>query len=106
MACSKPTFNPFWVGVIEQNGALTPAFTGAGAYKRRQDVPAFFRINGALYLWRRDHVLTGGDDWSKARHLLLEMSEARALSIDDLYEFQLAEAMIEKGLVHLPWISK
>jgi len=106
MSCSMPTFNPFWVGVVEEDGVLAPAFDGAGKYKRRQDVPPFYRINGSLYLWRRDHVLNGGDDWSKARHLLLEMPEDRALSIDDLYEFQLAEALIEKGLVKLPWLRK
>src|SRR5207249_3404525 len=49
VACSRPGFNPFYVGVVERQGYLAPAFPGA-QHVRRQDVPPFFRINGLVYL--------------------------------------------------------
>lgn len=104
IACSKPTFNPFWVGVVEREGYMTPAFAGA-EYARRQDVPPFFRINGALYLWRRDFVARGASVRDEP-HRILEIPEARAFSIDDLFEFQVAEQLIAAGLVELPWLAK
>lgn len=104
IACSRPTFNPFWVGVVERGGYLAPAFPGA-EYARRQDVPAFLRINGSLYLWRRDFIERGAS-WRDVPHLALEIPEARAFSIDDLHEFHVAEQLIAAGLVELPWLGK
>jgi N-acylneuraminate cytidylyltransferase len=104
MACSRPTFNPFWVGVVEKGAYLAPAFPGP-EYARRQDVPAFLRINGALYLWRRDFIERGAS-WRDEPHRALEIPEARAFSIDDLYEFQVAEQLVAAGLVELPWLAR
>lgn len=107
VACSRPTFNPFWVGVVRGNdGYIAPAFEGANAFMRRQGVPDFFRINGSLYVWRTAFVRSAPERWRDAPHLMLELPEARAFSIDDLYEFNLAEAVLERGLVELPWIKR
>lgn len=105
VACSKPTFNPFWVGVIKEGGFIQPAFADANKFVRRQDVPTFFRINGALYVWRTAHVRAAPSSWRDAPHLMLEMPEERAFSIDDLHEFRLAQAVLEGGLITLPWLS-
>jgi CMP-N,N'-diacetyllegionaminic acid synthase len=102
IACSKPTFNPFWVGVVERGPYIAPAFDGP-EFQRRQDVPAFMRINGALYLWRREFIERGAS-WRDEPHRALEIPESRAFSIDDLYEFELAEQLIATGLVDLPWL--
>lgn len=103
VACSRPTFNPFWVGVTKEGEYARPAFATANVYHRRQDVPAFYRINGALYLWRRHFV--GTSAWPEGKHIALEMPEQRAFSIDDEYEFRLAELLIDAGLVDLPWLQ-
>lgn len=104
IACSRPTFNPFWVGVVERDGYAEPAFDTSARYKRRQDVPPFFRINGSLYLWRRAYVTSGA--WPGGAHRLLEIPEARAFSIDDEYEFRLAELVLENRLITLPWLEQ
>jgi CMP-N,N'-diacetyllegionaminic acid synthase len=106
VACSRPTFNPFWVGVVERDGYLASAFEGGDRYERRQDVPPFFRINGALYLWRAEHVRGAPENWRDAPHLLLEIPERRAFSIDDLYELELADLLLRGGLVRLPWLAE
>ena len=103
IACSKPTFNPFWVGVVEKDGVMAPAM-GSGRYLRRQDVPAFLRINGALYLWRRAFVARA-ESWLDGKQLALEIPEERAFSIDDLHEFQVAEALLARGLIRFPWLE-
>jgi CMP-N,N'-diacetyllegionaminic acid synthase len=104
IAVSKPTFNPFWVGVVEKDGAIVPAFDTSKTYERRQDVPVFRRINGSLYVWRRDYVVNHTGPWHAARQLPLEIPESRAFSIDDLYEFQVAELLLTSGLLTLPWL--
>jgi N-acylneuraminate cytidylyltransferase len=105
VAVSEPLFNPLWVGVFVRDGTLLPAFEHESSFARRQDVPRFFRINGAFYLWRRDFLLGAGPDWVKrGKHLPLEMAEERAFSIDTAFEFQVAELLVKNGLISLPWV--
>jgi CMP-N,N'-diacetyllegionaminic acid synthase len=106
IAVSRPTFNPFWVGVVEKDGAIVPAFDTSKTYERRQDVPVFRRINGSLYVWRRDYVVSHTGPWHAARQLPLEIPESRAFSIDDLYEFQVAELLLSSGLLTMPWLPQ
>lgn len=103
VSCSQPSFNPFFVGVIERQGYLARAFDGAG-YKRRQDVPRFLRVNGSLYLWRSEFVRRAPATWLDGRHRAVEIPESRAFSIDDLWEFQLVELVLVNGLVRFPWM--
>lgn len=103
VSCSRPTFNPFWVGCVQRGAYLEPAFEMGTRYNRRQDVPPFLRINGALYLWRREFIQRAPTPWTSGRHLPLEIPEGRAFSIDDEYEFRLAELMLQSGLVNFPW---
>ncbi|MGH7439193.1 MAG: hypothetical protein ACRENE_26205 [Polyangiaceae bacterium] len=105
VACSRPTFNPFWVGVVARDGYLAPAFDGGARYTRRQDVPTFMRINGALYLWLRDYAASPPKSWAEGKLLPLEIPEQRAFSIDDRQEFELIRVLIESGLVALPWLE-
>ncbi|HMF44517.1 MAG TPA: acylneuraminate cytidylyltransferase family protein [Polyangia bacterium] len=105
LGCSEPTFNPYWVGVVEDKGRLEMVFPEMDKFKRRQDVPRFLRINGAIYLWRANFIRAGQDVWQQGKTLALEMPEARSFSIDDLYEFQVAELMISSGMVKLPWLD-
>lgn len=107
VACSRPSFNPFWVGVSVTDGMLKRVFEPEKTFARRQDVPKFYRVNGALYLWRRDFLVATDASWLTAgKHLLLEIPEARAFSIDDEYELRLLELQIEHGLLPLPWMDK
>lgn len=105
IAVSQPRFNFLWVGAVVDNGYLAPAFGEKAAFVRRQDVPRALRVNGLLYLWRRDYLMEAHPYWWQGRILPLEIPEERAFSIDDLYEFQLAETYLASGRVALPWLA-
>jgi N-acylneuraminate cytidylyltransferase len=75
-------------------------------YTRRQDVPPVYRINGTLYLWRRDYLLSvRGDEWMAGRQRMLVIPEERAVSIDSLADFQRAELELQAGLLTFPWLE-
>jgi CMP-N,N'-diacetyllegionaminic acid synthase len=105
VGCSEPHFNPFYVGVLERDGVMVPAVPRPPGLTRRQDAPRFLRINGSVYLWRREFLLATGPDWTTGRHVPLVIPESRAVSIDELGDLLIAEAMIEKGQWHLPWLA-
>ncbi|EWT07557.1 acylneuraminate cytidylyltransferase [Intrasporangium chromatireducens Q5-1] len=112
ISVSEPTFNPVWVGVRPagesgQLGELTRFFDAGTGVTRRQDVPRFLRINGNFYLWRADFVRRLEGSWfDEGRHAGLEIPEAQAFSIDDEYEFRLIEALVDAGLIELPWLTE
>jgi len=105
---SRPEFNPYWHCVVEKGGYLAPLIPAASQFVRRQDVPAVYRINAALYLWRHDFLLS--DDakgWIEVgKHILLEIPERRAVHIDDADELARADLMIREGLLRLPWMVR
>jgi CMP-N,N'-diacetyllegionaminic acid synthase len=105
VAASEPSFNPRWVCVEKRDGYMAQSFSNQQKYTRRQDVPAIYRINALLYLWRRDHVLNEDEPGYYTKpHLLLEVPEDRAIHIDYLRDFQISELMVREGLVTLPWL--
>jgi CMP-N,N'-diacetyllegionaminic acid synthase len=104
---SEPHFNPRWNCVEERSGYMALAFAQGVKYVRRQDVPPVYRINATLYLWRRDYLLSApaAPFASDARHKMLVVPETRAIHIDTIEDFQLAEAMIHAGIAELPWLK-
>jgi len=105
VACSEPHFNPIWVGVFDRGGYLEPAFPNSADFSRRQDVPRFLRINGALYAWRSDFVRAVPNNWRLGRNRVLEIPEARAFSIDNRFEFDTVEALYQHGMITFPWLK-
>ena len=106
VAASKPDFNPLWTCVAEKDGYMTELFPEATRYSRRQDVPAVYRINGALYIWRTDFMRSQKDGWrTHGKHLLYEVPDFAAISIDNEEEFQRAELFVNTGLFSFPWLK-
>jgi N-acylneuraminate cytidylyltransferase len=105
---SEPEFNPFWHCVVKRNGLIKPLIEGAGGYKRRQEVPKVFRINASIYIWRRDFLLSGKAlKWiDEGKNLMVEIPEIRAFHIDHIEDFDKAKALLDAGIVRLPWIEK
>jgi CMP-N,N'-diacetyllegionaminic acid synthase len=106
VAASRPSFNPRWVCIDSaKDGYMHQSFPDGNLYTRRQDVPPVFRINGALYLWRRDHVANSATPcYVELPHLMLEIPEERAIDIDSPADFRLAELMLREEMIRFPWL--
>ena len=106
VAASKPPFNPRWACIdIAKDSYLRQSFPDGNVYTRRQDVPPVYRINGALYLWRRDHVADSeAPRYFERPHRMLEIPESRAIDIDRPGDFRMAELMLRDGMIRFPWL--
>jgi CMP-N,N'-diacetyllegionaminic acid synthase len=106
VAASRPSFNPRWVCIdLAADGYMRQSFPDGNDYIRRQDVPTVYRINGALYLWRRDHVAASEMPcYFTAPHRMLEIPESRAVDIDSQQDLKLGEFMLRDGMIHFPWL--
>lgn len=103
---SRPDFNPIWHCVVASNGWMTDLIAEGAGYDRRQDVPPVYRINGSLYLWRTAFMRDNKDEWRrKGKHLIYEIPEIRAMSIDSVRQFEQAELLVKHGMIVLPWLN-
>jgi N-acylneuraminate cytidylyltransferase len=87
----EPSHNPYYsLAEAGPDGALHLS-KGAGAL-RRQDVPAVWGLNGAVYVWQREALPRAVRDgfWS-IRILPSVMPRERSIDIDDAQDFALAE---------------
>jgi CMP-N,N'-diacetyllegionaminic acid synthase len=104
VAVSVPEFNPRYVCVEERDGYLVPLFSQS--YARRQDVPPVYRVNGLLYLWRRDYMMQASPETLfVGPHRMLMIPRERAIDIDDLHDFHLAEIFVREGIFNLAWLA-
>ncbi len=106
VSVSRPEFNPLWHTVVEKNGLMTDWLPEAAHISRRQDAPAIYRINGLLYLWRTDFVRRASEWRGSGRHLMLEVPDERAVSIDDAAQFRRTEALARGGILPMPWLKE
>jgi len=103
---SRPGFNPIWHCVIERGGWMTYLIEEGIQYERRQDVPVVYRINGSLYIWRTAFLRKQAGGWQgDGHHLIYETPEIRAMSIDEIHEFEKAELLVKSGLIRFPWLN-
>jgi N-acylneuraminate cytidylyltransferase len=107
VSVSEVGFTPRWNCVEERNGYLAMSFSQDKEYVRRQDVPPVFRVNGTLYLWRRDYLLHAPLDpvASGDLHRMLQVPEERGFDIDTARDLRMAEIMLNEKLVQLPWLD-
>lgn len=106
LGVSQPAFNPIWHCVIERDGWMADLIERGAEFERRQDVPVVYRINGSLYIWRAGFVRTADRSWRRTgKHLIYEIPELRAMSIDTAQEFEQAELLVKSGLVTFPWLA-
>ncbi len=104
---SRPDFNPVWHSVVDQGGWMTDLIPNGGNYARRQDAPLVYRINGTLYIWRTEFVRRSAAGWrNHGKHLMYEVPDFAAISIDTLEEFERAELFVTSGRFPLPWLQK
>jgi len=103
---SQPDFNPMWHCVVEREGWMSDLIEGGSKFNRRQQVPAVYRINGSLYIWRTEFVRAQEHSWrDNGKHLMYEIPESRAMSIDTPQEFERAELLVKGGLISFPWLN-
>lgn len=104
---SRPYFNPIWTCVVEREGWMADLIDEGSTFDRRQDVPLVYRINGSVYIWRTEFVRRQKQSWRRTgRHLIYEIPESRATSIDTGEEFERAELLVKSGVISLPWLAE
>ena len=85
--------SPYWMYTINEERLLKPLLTFEGLLKRRQDLPAVYQLNGAIYVVNVPLFLNK-KEFVYCDTVPYVMDHSSSLDIDTLMDFQIAEAML------------
>jgi len=83
--------NPYYV-LYEENGNGFLELSKKGNYSRRQECPAVYELNGAIYIYNVENF---GKEISRQKKYV--MNEADSIDIDSEYDWMLAELILSKN---------
>lgn len=86
--------SPYWMYTIGDNGAMRPLLAGTSA-TRRQDLPAVYSLNGAVYVARTEWLLS--ERTFLHEHTVAHIMPAeRSLDIDTEFDIAQLEMILRK----------
>jgi len=90
--------HPFWSGELEPNGSMKDFLRPEIAGLNRQDLPQFYRLNGAVFLAKGRESFDGFSFLAAGTYAYV-MPNDRSVDIDSEVDFVLAEVMMRASQV-------
>lgn len=91
--------HPWWCNTLPSDNSMNNFLRPDITRMNRQDLPVFYKINGAIYLAEWDFICQRGS-WYGPRTYAYIMPQERSLDIDSLIDFELAGVLMRK--IHFP----
>ncbi|KAI3350329.1 acylneuraminate cytidylyltransferase family protein [Clostridium botulinum] len=88
--------SPYWMKKIKSNKIIDFLDSGKN-YKRRQDLPNIYRLNGAIYA-AKTQIILQNKNWYTKNTLPYVMSKKSSIDIDDLIDFKFAEFLMKEKI--------
>lgn len=88
-------YSPYWMKKLKKD-KVYPFVKTKKEYERRQDLPKVYRVNGAVYVTRRNVLMKDGKVLGKDTRALI-MPLEKSIDIDTMLDFKLAELLIKEG---------
>jgi CMP-N,N'-diacetyllegionaminic acid synthase len=94
------SYNPYWVYLLASDGILRLSTGEAAPIPRRQELPAAYHRDGAVYVTRRDVLVEGGTLYG-ARVVGYPMDPARSVNLDSPEDWLEAERLLANTVPHV-----
>ncbi len=90
----KPAHSPLWCGQLPDDLSLDRFLSDKVKTMPRQKMPAFYQVNGAVYIIRSAYIEESSDLYAPGCFAYI-MPKERSLDIDDELDFWMAEAIFD-----------
>lgn len=95
ISVSESEHQPFWMNTLPYDMSMKSFLDARVKDKNRQELPKYYRLNGAIYAAFTDYFLKEKGFFGKRTFAYL-MPKERSVDIDSVLDFYLAEAIIKK----------
>jgi len=86
--------HPLWANTLPEDGCMKDFIRKEVMNKNRQELPKFYRLNGAIYIAYCDYLQKQKSFFGKDTFAYI-MPKSRSMDIDDEIDFRLAEILIK-----------
>lgn len=86
--------SPLWSNTLPEDGAMEHFEDPALADTPRQELPVYYRMNGAIYLVKTEFLFSGKPIYSQ-RSYAYRMEQKHSIDIDNELDFLLAETILK-----------
>lgn len=86
---------PEWMFVLDRTDKIYSFLKKKSTKTRRQDLPKVFRLNGAVYVAKRDLIMKEGKIIDETNCSAILMPQERSVDIDKPVDFWIAEAILK-----------
>jgi N-acylneuraminate cytidylyltransferase len=91
----EPDKSPYWMMTLAGDATIAPLFGPDQIPARRQDAPAVFALNGAVYVATVDHLASGGDFLTAGTKGYV-MPKDRSLDVDTEFDLWLVDRLLSE----------
>lgn len=88
--------SPLYTGIVPVSLCID-GFGGRTLKNRRQELPMYHRLNGAIYLSKIEYFLEYKDFYKKGCYAYI-MDKKRSVDIDDELDFMIAETILKQNM--------
>ena len=89
--------HPYWSNQLPPDGSMADFIPNRVKSLRSQDLPDFYQLNGAIYLFSVDHIIKNHSLAPCDGVFAYKMTKQASIDIDDYYDFVLAEFFLKKS---------
>lgn len=85
---------PIWCNILKLDGNMED-FIKEENIKPRQELPNYYRVNGAIYLYKTEYIKETERIYSSSTYAYI-MDRKNSVDIDDILDFKIAELYLEE----------
>lgn len=97
VSVSETEKSPYWMFTLDHSNQMTPMLKDKVVNVRRQDLPTFVALNGAVYVAKCDWLLEY-KTFMNSQTIAYVMPKERSIDIDTEFDLWIAEAILTKCL--------
>ena len=87
--------SPLWTNTLPEDGSLKHFIDWELVNRPRQDLPTYYRLNGALYIANVQYILGTDNIYSESCYALI-MHRNHSIDIDTEMDFEIAEMLVQR----------
>lgn len=98
IAVCEVDHSPLWCNILPADGSLENFLDNDLVNLPRQNLPSYYRINGAIYIMDTNHLMSNGNIYSDQCYSVI-MPKEKSIDIDDSIDFQIAEVLMKNKYI-------
>jgi CMP-N,N'-diacetyllegionaminic acid synthase len=96
ISVTEADHSPLWCNILPGNLSMENFISEDIKHKRSQDLPKFYRLNGAIYICKTEKLIEENTFFLKKNVYAYIMDKKSSIDIDEELDFKLAEIILKE----------